>query len=142
VQGICRRNFLSRTSDDSNYDNANVDDQDEKEYKFEVEDNYARSTRVHTNGNVGKHFKKSKRNSQLVATNATYAGTCPEPAAKKITRILQCKLCLTVIYSHCCKKIGSKKKCLFFKTTKNIRQESKTFTNIKSVKQFLILQMK
>lgn len=36
-------------------------------------DNYARSTRVHTNGNVGKHFKKPKRNSQLVATNATYA---------------------------------------------------------------------
>lgn len=61
-------------------------------------DNYARSTRVHTNGNVGKHFKKPKRNSQLVATNATYVSRkreeererevrdLSEPALKKLTR--------------------------------------------------------
>lgn len=68
MQGICRRNFLSRTSDDYVAANADQDNQkyenedededvDEGEDEDEVEDNYARSTRVHTNGNVGKHFK-------------------------------------------------------------------------------------
>jgi len=86
---------MTTTMLDQGVENEN---ETENEDVDEVEDNYARSTRVHTNGNVGKHFKKPKRNSQLVATNATYAGTCSEPAAKKMTRILQCKGCSTMKY--------------------------------------------